>query len=263
MAEPEAKKPRRAQRFRKEYALKWPFLLPSKVDEYHTFCSICNCDFSISHGGVTDCEKHVQTSKHLASVSIKRKHGGGIANFFARPSAEEDHSVINAEVLFTDFIVEHNIPIAVTDHVGPLIRKMFPDSKIAKAYGCARTKTTAIIGASAAENTNEISTYMKNAPFSLATDGSNDYGDHKLYPVLVRYFDEKQGQVLSCLLSIEECSESSTGKHIFELMDRTLSKFGVPWENCISFGADNASVMTGQKSGVKAFLLKVSMRFHS
>jgi hypothetical protein len=47
--------------------------------------------------------------------------------------------VTNAEVLFTNFLIEHNVPIAVSDHAGSLFRKMFPDSEIAKKYGCART----------------------------------------------------------------------------------------------------------------------------
>ena len=43
----------------------------------------------------------------------------------------------NAEILFTNFLIVHNVPIAVSDHAGPLFRKMFPDSEIAKKYGCA------------------------------------------------------------------------------------------------------------------------------
>ena len=41
-----------------------------------------------------------------------------------------DQAVINAEVLCADFLVEHNLPLAVADHMGPLFKKMFPDSKI-------------------------------------------------------------------------------------------------------------------------------------
>ena len=52
--------------------------------------------------------------------------------------------VIGAEVKFTGFLLEHNLPIAASDHAGPLFRSMFPDSKIAHYYGCARTKTSII-----------------------------------------------------------------------------------------------------------------------
>jgi hypothetical protein len=69
---------------------------------------------------------------------------------------------IHAEILFTNFLIEHNVPIAVSDHAGPLFRKMFPDSEIAKKYGCARTKTTAIIGNLAKDTTSSIADQMIN-----------------------------------------------------------------------------------------------------
>lgn len=52
----------------------------------------------------------------------------------------DDYSTINAEVMFTEFLVEHNCPLSVSDHASKLFKKMFPDSKIAEQYGCARTK---------------------------------------------------------------------------------------------------------------------------
>ena len=51
-----------------------------------------------------------------------------------------DLNTIRAEVLFTSFLVEHNIPLSAADHDGPLL-KMFPDSKVAQKYGCAHAKS--------------------------------------------------------------------------------------------------------------------------
>ena len=45
----------------------------------------------------------------------------------------------------TNFLVEHNLPFAVTDHLSPLLHNIFSDSDIAKNYACARTKTTCVI----------------------------------------------------------------------------------------------------------------------
>ena len=44
-----------------------------------------------------------------------------------------------------NFFVEHNIPFAVSDHLTPLFRDIFPDSSIAKEYASCRTKTTCIL----------------------------------------------------------------------------------------------------------------------
>ena len=44
-----------------------------------------------------------------------------------------DENVMKAELLFTGFICEHNLPISTADHAGKLLKAMFPDSKIAKS----------------------------------------------------------------------------------------------------------------------------------
>ena len=53
--------------------------------------------------------------------------------------------VTNAEALFTRFLLEHNLPFEAASHAGHLFFcVMFPDSEIAKKYGCTATKTAAI-----------------------------------------------------------------------------------------------------------------------
>ena len=44
-----------------------------------------------------------------------------------------------------NFMVEHNVPFAVADHLSPLLRVVFPDSQIVKRYSSARTKTTSML----------------------------------------------------------------------------------------------------------------------
>ncbi len=53
--------------------------------------------------------------------------------------------VTRAEVKIANFMVEHNVPFAVADHLSPLLRDVFPDSQIAKRYSSARTKTTCVL----------------------------------------------------------------------------------------------------------------------
>lgn len=42
-------------------------------------------------------------------------------------------------------LVIHNIPLAVTDHLGRLIKESFKDSATAQGFTCARTETSCII----------------------------------------------------------------------------------------------------------------------
>ena len=53
---------------------------------------------------------------------------------------------------------------------------------------------------------------LQKQPFSLSTDGSNDGGEGQLYPIVVRYFDEDQGAVVTDLLTMTTCIGASTGK---------------------------------------------------
>ena len=53
--------------------------------------------------------------------------------------------IIRAEVKMANFIVEHNLPLAVSDHLTPLVQDIFSDSMIAKKYASCRTKATSIL----------------------------------------------------------------------------------------------------------------------
>ena len=43
------------------------------------------------------------------------------------------------------FVVKHNLAFLSSDHASKLFSQMFPDSDIARKFGCARTKCTAIV----------------------------------------------------------------------------------------------------------------------
>ena len=45
-------------------------------------------------------------------------------------------------MLFSGYLVEHNLPLRTADHAAKFLRNMFSDSKIVNKYLCDRTKTT-------------------------------------------------------------------------------------------------------------------------
>lgn len=82
-----------------------------------------------------------------------------------------------AEVKVAATKVQHNVPLAVADHLGLLLKECFKDSKTAQEYKCARTKTSCIInGALAPHFLKELVMHMREGPYTLITDGSNDSG---------------------------------------------------------------------------------------
>ncbi|XP_072173823.1 uncharacterized protein [Diadema setosum] len=243
-------KKRAYQKFKKEYAQQFP-VSTSSLGDYHAFCTVCSVDFNISHGGINDIQKHIKSNKHQDQSKV-RANTLPISKFF--PSNSGDHNVIQAETQFTEFIIEHNLPLAVADHASRLFRKMFPDSDIAKKYGCGRTKTSYIVETLAMDTKQNIVEVLRTHPFSMSTDGSTDYEDVKLYPICVRFCDPSTGKVKSVIFSLEECDKPSTGENIFKILEKELDKHEIPWKNVVCFSADNASVMLGKVKGVAAYL---------
>jgi hypothetical protein len=68
--------------------------------------------------------------------------------------------------------------------------------------------------------------------------------------------------VSSELLCVPTVQGSATGENIFSVIDAVFSSHGIPWENCISSGCDNANVMVGKKKGVYGFLLQKNPAVH-
>ena len=177
----------------------------------------------------------------------------------------------------TNLLVQHNVPLAVADHLSPLFRDIFPDSKIAKGYAAARTKTTCILNGSIAPYFKAtLVDVMKSRPFSIAIDGSNDSGLEKINPLTVRFFDEQRGLVVTqlfdmCLTTGKKVItnvlnvihtphltgvDSGTAQSIFSKMDEVITTNGISWSHCIGVGVDNTSVNLGVRNSIRTRVLQ-------
>lgn len=230
------------QCFLKCCTAEFPCFVPSRKGEQFGFCTTCACDVSVAHGGKGDLKLHLATTKHQSFLRAAEKQMT-VTNLFG--NSNED-SVVRAECLFTGFLIEHNLPLSVSDHVGPLLRKMLPKCEEAKRYVSGRTKTTAIVGEMATEAQGAMVESLKRRVFALAVDGSNDTSS-QLYPVVATYYVEKCGRVESKLLCMQELRGEATGRKIGNLVLDALRSLDIPVSNCIAFGADNANVMLGKK----------------
>lgn len=236
------------QVFLDSYSNIFPSIVKSRKGANFAFCTVCSVDIKIAHGGSSDIKNHLRSKKHGDLVKTQEKISK-IGTFFGT----DENDVINAECFFTSFILEHNLPIAVADHVGPLLRKMFPKCDAVKKYGSGRTKTTAIIRKMAIEKKDSLVNILQNTVFAISTDGSND-SDSQLYPIVVTYFDHVEGKIENSLLAVPVLSGTSTGQNIGNLLLETLQSRAIPMKNCIALSADNAYVMVGLKNGVAAIL---------
>ena len=245
------------QKYRESYSVTWPFITASTTGPFFVYCKVCRADVSVKHSGTYDIKQYIKTAKHQASVSVRAENQSVLKFMNNRQSEKNSMKVINAECLMTNFIVEHNLPIVMTDHLTKLLPQMFPDSQIAQEYACKRTKTTHIIHHMASHHQKNIVDLMISGPFAIMTDGSSDRGvEAQLYPLVVRCYSKTAGRILRQLLAMPECQSACTGENIFQLMDTTLKSKAIAWDRCIAYGSDNASVMMGAKKGVAAFVTK-------
>ena len=90
---------------------------------------------------------------------------------------------MKTDLLFSGFLVEHNLPLSTADHAAKLFRNMFPDSKIVNKYRCSCTNTTHILtGAVAKQITSDLKeVLLLTRWYGLATDGSSDQDD-QIFP---------------------------------------------------------------------------------
>ena len=103
-------------------------------------CTVCNVDINISHGGRSDIVTHSKTKKHIVNYSVVSKSSK--LQFASKP---DDFMTIKAELLFTNFILEHNVPVVTADHFTKLMSAMYPNVEAVKKFSCGRTKTGHII----------------------------------------------------------------------------------------------------------------------
>ena len=217
-------------------------LKPSAKGSSYAFCTICNMDFSVAGGGLHEVKRHCGSLKHsrLVKESVNQP---SISTAFERNSPSLQDQVTTAELFFTAFIAEHNLSFATADHFTKLCFKMFPDSKIAQNYSYARTKTAAIIKhtLAAAANAHVIEA-CTTTPFTILCDGGNDQYDKKYFRIMVRFWDDDIGRVVTQFLGMPVCN-IATGQSLFDALSHKLASRGIPWSNVTGFASDSASVM--------------------
>ena len=113
------------------------------MGESYARCTVCQSSFSIAHGGANDCATHVNGARHRKYADTMSGQAS-INTFFVQKRSDEADKVTRAELLWTEFLTEHNIPVSVSDHFGPLFKQMFPDSQIANKFTCGHTKAASL-----------------------------------------------------------------------------------------------------------------------
>ena len=209
-------------------------------------CKACNV---IVTCGKSELEKHATRAKHIKNVKAMQ-HNRSVVACFSKKSEESIHvdKVKTAEIRLATFFAEHNVAFATVDHLIPVLKEAFPDSKIASDVTLGRTKCTNIVkNVLAKVETDKTVQTLKHVKFSILVDESTDISDSKNMCVLVRYVSPDDGRVKTLLLELipldaEDCS----AEKLFIALENMLKEKDIPITNIIGVACDNASVMVGR-----------------
>ncbi|XP_036321125.1 LOW QUALITY PROTEIN: zinc finger MYM-type protein 6-like [Rhagoletis pomonella] len=209
------------------------------------------CDKKLSNH-VTDLKKHGSLAVHLQNVKNKKKQIQ-IQKFLSSEEITLSGQVKYAELTLVMFLICHNLPFLLMDFLPALLKDCCPDSKIAAAIQCGRTKSTEIADILGNKAKNKIVRKLKSSKFSLIVDETTDLSTKTCLVLVVRYFDKLTQRVYDSVLSLIElknCDASS----IYDAIKQFFCEQGIPLKNIIGLATDGANVMAGQLNGLRAKL---------
>lgn len=196
---------------------------------------------SVSHGGKSDLTKHVSSLKHKNALSASSSCSK-LSSFFIKDTAESK-TLAAAEATMAYHTVKHHLSYNSTSCSGKLHGKVFSDSKIATKFSSGKTKTEAIVNNVLAPHcVGIVKSEIENVNFvSLSTDASNNRY-HKIFPILVQYFDKNYGVQVK-LVELDELSDE-TSVTISEYLLKTIQIFDIS-RKVVAFGGDNTNACFG------------------
>ena len=113
-------------------------------------------------------------------------------------------SVIHAKVLFAYLLGVHHLSFPFGDHCTKLFKLMFPDTSIAKEFKCSNTKATSVLKVITQDCWKTISTAVRETKyFSIQTDETTDITVTQQPAIMLRFFDNTQGQVRCVFFALE------------------------------------------------------------
>ena len=129
------------------------------------------------------------------------------------------------------------------DSTSVLLKKIFPDSNVAKKFSSSRTKIEKVVTSVLAQYSIDavLKSFEENdiVYFGVATDGSN-HNELKLLSIIVQYFDWRKG-LQSKLIEFNN-KANETADTIVTYVKDTLEK-RMLLKNCMAFTGDNCNTV--------------------
>lgn len=215
--------------------------------ENKAFCNICNTTIRCCKA---DLIRHSQTTKHIQEFNLKSQS----LDCCNKNNDNNDNvlhidKVKRAEIKLAAFFAEHNVAFYSADHLIPLLKNIFDDSRIVQDLAMARKKCTNLVkNVIALRETEKIVDILQTRKFSILIDESTDISDIKIMCVLVQFLS-KENEIKTQLLDLIALKATDcSAKNLFQSFKELLNNEKIPINNIIGMASDNASVMIGCKN---------------
>ena len=167
------------------------------------------------------------------------------SNFVTVGSKSED-KITAAEGTLVFHAVKYHHSFLPMDCTSVLLKKIFPDSNVAKKFGSGRTTTEKVVTSVLVQYSIDavLKSFEENdiAYFDVATNGSN-HNELKLFPIITQYFDWRKGGLQSKLIEFSN-KANETADTIATYVKDTLEK-RMLLKKCVTFIGDNCNTMFG------------------
>lgn len=104
------------------------------TDKYKFYCLVCGKPLNSHDGGLNNIKKHFNWTAHHAVMDQLKKQNKLPYTPAIQLLCPFQEQIIQAEVLMSKFLLQHNLPLAFAGHLGHLFRSVFRDSKISSGY---------------------------------------------------------------------------------------------------------------------------------
>lgn len=181
-------------------------------------CSWCDCDFSITNGGLSDVRKHIKTKNHTTFANAKLTKNPVMACY------EKNKDFLNAakEATQVYHMVRHNESFKSMACTSKVIRFVYDQ----KQFACSATKSMSIVsGVFEPMILNQIQLELEQALYVCLSTDTSSRNEITMYPVIARFFLPLEG-IITRLIDFSNMY-GEKGKDIFEVLKSTYGNWNI------------------------------------
>ncbi|XP_065645467.1 uncharacterized protein LOC136075946 [Hydra vulgaris] len=236
--------------YRSEWEKELTWIKKSSNASEQASCRLCRTNISPHKGSL---EQHQNAASHIKREKTFNPFQKKI-NFPGQVKISDVNK--KADIQLAMCICCHSA-ISTADHFCEIISKFGVGSPL-EHLKLHRTKCTKVIqNVISSTLEEEISKEIKSKPFSILIDESTDVSLIKHLAICVRYFSEKEKQIVDDFLGLIQVI-STTCEDLFNALNYKLHSIGLTLENCIGYSSDGASNVIGRRNSVWSRVLSKS-----